>query len=177
MIFALFDEIDGCGGRANVLVRAVETGSSLGHQRRYRMKSAMMVDRMIEIVWSEAASGRSPTATWHIRYVTFASTTCLSRTKVADQALNGRKCDRRVREAEMAATIRESIAETPKKESSSGTAPRRYIARSCGFGDGEWTRITFQRYLAIAPRDYRAPVLNPLDNGHGEYVEGGLRRS
>jgi AraC-like DNA-binding protein len=29
------------------------------------------------------------------------------------------------------------------------------IARSCGFGDEERERITFQRHLAISPRDYR----------------------
>jgi transcriptional regulator GlxA family with amidase domain len=29
------------------------------------------------------------------------------------------------------------------------------IARSCGFGDEERMRTTFQRHLAISPRDYR----------------------
>jgi len=29
------------------------------------------------------------------------------------------------------------------------------IARSCGFGDEERMRTTFQRRLAISPRDYR----------------------
>jgi AraC-like DNA-binding protein len=29
------------------------------------------------------------------------------------------------------------------------------IARTCGFGDEERMRITFQRHLAISPRDYR----------------------
>jgi ketopantoate reductase len=33
------------------------------------------------------------------------------------------------------------------------------IARSCGFGDEERMRTTFQRHLAISPRDYRAPAL------------------
>jgi hypothetical protein len=40
-----------------------------------RLKSGIMVDRMIEIVWSDAASGRSPKASWHMTYVTPASTT------------------------------------------------------------------------------------------------------
>src|ERR1700676_4189632 len=31
------------------------------------------------------------------------------------------------------------------------------IARSCGFGDEERMRTTFQRHLAISPRDYRRP--------------------
>src|SRR5258708_39923124 len=38
-------------------------------------KSGRMVERMAEIVWSDAASGRSPKASWHMRYVTPASTT------------------------------------------------------------------------------------------------------
>jgi transcriptional regulator GlxA family with amidase domain len=29
------------------------------------------------------------------------------------------------------------------------------VARSCGFGDEERMRTTFQRHLAISPRDYR----------------------
>jgi AraC-like DNA-binding protein len=29
------------------------------------------------------------------------------------------------------------------------------IARGCGFGDEERMRTTFQRHLAISPRDYR----------------------
>src|ERR1700733_2937894 len=43
-----------------------------------RVRLGMMVDRMMEIVWSDAASGRSPNVPWHIRYVTSASTTCFS---------------------------------------------------------------------------------------------------
>jgi hypothetical protein len=37
----------------------------------------MMIDRMAEIVWSDAASGKSPKASWHMTYVTPASTTWL----------------------------------------------------------------------------------------------------
>ncbi|MFX6226337.1 helix-turn-helix domain-containing protein [Acinetobacter baumannii] len=29
------------------------------------------------------------------------------------------------------------------------------IARQCGFGDEERMRVTFQRHLGVAPRDYR----------------------
>jgi hypothetical protein len=41
------------------------------------VKSGMMVDRMAEIVWSDAASGTSPKASWHMTYVTPVSTTCV----------------------------------------------------------------------------------------------------
>ncbi|MEI2298497.1 GlxA family transcriptional regulator [Ensifer sp. MJa1] len=30
------------------------------------------------------------------------------------------------------------------------------IARSCGFGDEERMRVTFQRHLGVSPRDYRS---------------------
>jgi hypothetical protein len=49
----------------------------------------MMLDCMIEIVWSDAASGRFPKVGWHMTHVTPASTTRLlsvSRTVEADPA-------------------------------------------------------------------------------------------
>lgn len=36
-----------------------------------------MIERMAEIVWSDAASGKSPKASWHMTYVTPASATWL----------------------------------------------------------------------------------------------------
>ncbi len=39
------------------------------------------------------------------------------------------------------------------------------IARSCGFGEAEHMRTTFQRHLSIAPRDYRRRVSTNSTNG------------
>jgi transcriptional regulator GlxA family with amidase domain len=43
------------------------------------------------------------------------------------------------------------------------------IARTCGFGDEERMRATFQRHLAISPRDYRRrfSTRSPAATGRG----------
>jgi transcriptional regulator GlxA family with amidase domain len=45
------------------------------------------------------------------------------------------------------------------------------IARLCGFGDEERMRVTFQRHLAMAPRDYRKRVSVEMPAASDSYAE------